>query len=70
MPICSSCLRYLFAVRFGFDVGLWRQERDRVLPHAHVFCLKRDSYRMKDRMKIGVVDPVEPHQKAALLNRC
>ncbi|MFP4644911.1 MAG: IS21-like element helper ATPase IstB [Spirochaetales bacterium] len=30
---------------------------DRLLHHAHVFSLKGDSYRMKDRMKIGVVDP-------------
>jgi len=29
---------------------------DRLLHHAHVFSLKGDSYRMKDRMKIGVVD--------------
>lgn len=39
---------------------------DRLLHHAHVFSLKGDSYRMKDRMKIGVVDPVEPYQKAEL----
>jgi hypothetical protein len=31
---------------------------DRLLHHAHVFSIKGDSYRMKDRMKIGVVDPV------------
>ena len=31
---------------------------DRLLHHAHVFSLKGDSYRMKDRLKIGVVDPV------------
>ena len=36
---------------------------DRLLHHAHVFSLKGDSYRMKDRMKIGVVDPVEPQEK-------
>lgn len=29
---------------------------DRLLHHSHVIILKRDSYRMKDRMKIGVVD--------------
>jgi hypothetical protein len=29
---------------------------DRLLHHAHVLSLKGDSYRMKDRMKIGVVD--------------
>ncbi len=29
---------------------------DRLLHHAHVISLKGDSYRMKDRMKIGVVD--------------
>lgn len=29
---------------------------DRLLHHAHVFSLKGDSYRMKDRMKAGVVD--------------
>lgn len=31
---------------------------DRLLHHAHVYSLKGDSYRMKDRLKIGVVDPV------------
>jgi len=31
---------------------------DRLLHHAHVFSLKGDSYRMKDRLKIGVVDPM------------
>ncbi len=31
---------------------------DRLLHHAHVFSLKGDSYRMKDRLKVGVVDPV------------
>ena len=36
---------------------------DRLLHHAHVFSLKGDSYRMKDRMKIGVVDPGEPQEK-------
>lgn len=29
---------------------------DRLLHHAHVLSLQGDSYRMKDRMKIGVVD--------------
>lgn len=29
---------------------------DRLLHHAHIFSLKGDSYRMKDRLKIGVVD--------------
>jgi DNA replication protein DnaC len=29
---------------------------DRLLHHAHVISLKGDSYRMKDRMKVGVVD--------------
>lgn len=29
---------------------------DRLLHHAHVISLKGDSYRMKNRMKIGVVD--------------
>ena len=29
---------------------------DRLLHHSHVISLKGDSYRMKDRMKIGVVD--------------
>ena len=29
---------------------------DRLLHHAHVVSLKGDSYRMKDRMKVGVVD--------------
>ncbi len=29
---------------------------DRVLHHAHVLSLKGDSYRMKDRLKLGVVD--------------
>ncbi len=29
---------------------------DRLLHHAHVFSLKGDSYRMKGRMKAGVVD--------------
>lgn len=36
---------------------------DRLLHHAHVYSLKGDSYRMKDRMKIGVVDPVESQEK-------
>jgi DNA replication protein DnaC len=31
---------------------------DRLLHHAHVYSLKGDSYRMKDRLKIGVVDPM------------
>ena len=31
---------------------------DRLLHHAHVFSLKGDSYRMKDRLKIGVDDPM------------
>jgi len=31
---------------------------DRLLHHALVFSLKGDSYRMKDRLKIGIVDPV------------
>jgi DNA replication protein DnaC len=39
---------------------------DRLLHHAHVFSLKGGSYRMKDRMKIGVVDPGEPLNKAEL----
>lgn len=39
---------------------------DRLLHHAHVFSLKGDSYRMKDRMKIGVVDPLQTPQKAEL----
>ena len=39
---------------------------DRLLHHAYVFSLKGDSYRMKGRMKIGVVDPVEPQGKAEL----
>lgn len=29
---------------------------DRLLHHAHVISLKGDSYRMKDRLKTGVVD--------------
>ena len=29
---------------------------DRLLHHAHVVSLKGDSYRMKDRLKTGVVD--------------
>jgi hypothetical protein len=29
---------------------------DRLLHHTHVLSLKGDSYRMKDRMKIEVVD--------------
>ncbi len=32
---------------------------DRLLHHAHVISLKGDSYRMKDRLKAGVVDSVE-----------
>lgn len=32
---------------------------DRLLHHAHVISLKGDSYRMKDRLKSGVVDPEE-----------
>lgn len=42
---------------------------DRLLHHAHVFSLRGDSYRMKDRMKIGVVDPAETTEKAELSNR-
>jgi DNA replication protein DnaC len=30
---------------------------DRLLHHAHIISMKGDSYRMKDRMKTGVVDP-------------
>jgi len=30
---------------------------DRLLQHAHILSLKGDSYRMKDRLKVGVVDP-------------
>jgi DNA replication protein DnaC len=30
---------------------------DRLLHHAHIISLKGDSYRMKDRIKTGVVDP-------------
>ncbi|GAB1483261.1 IS21-like element helper ATPase IstB [Treponema sp.] len=30
---------------------------DRLLHHAHILSLKGDSYRMKDRIKTGVVDP-------------
>ena len=37
---------------------------DRLLHHAHVYSLKGDSYRMKDRLKIGVVDPVQLSLKA------
>lgn len=29
---------------------------DRLLHHAHVVSLQGDSYRMKDRLKVGVVD--------------
>jgi DNA replication protein DnaC len=29
---------------------------DRLLHHAHVVSLKGDSYRMKDRLKVGVID--------------
>lgn len=29
---------------------------DRLLHHAHIFSLKGDSYRMKDRLKTGVFD--------------
>ncbi len=29
---------------------------DRLLHHSHVLSLEGDSYRMKDRLKIGVVD--------------
>lgn len=32
---------------------------DRLLHHAHVISLKGDSYRMKDRIKAGVVDSFE-----------
>lgn len=31
---------------------------DRLLHHAHILSLKGDSYRMKDRLRTGVVDPV------------
>jgi len=30
---------------------------DRLLHHAHIISLKGDSYRMKDRLKTGIVDP-------------
>lgn len=30
---------------------------DRLLHHAHIISMKGDSYRMKDRLKTGVVDP-------------
>ena len=30
---------------------------DRLLHHAHAIVLKGDSYRMKDRLRNGVVDP-------------
>ncbi len=30
---------------------------DRLLHHAHVFILKGDSYRLKNRMKLGLVSP-------------
>jgi hypothetical protein len=29
---------------------------DRLLHHAHIYSLQGDSYRMKDRLKAGVVD--------------
>ncbi len=29
---------------------------DRLLHHAHIFSLKGDSYRMKDRLQVGMVD--------------
>lgn len=29
---------------------------DRLLHHAHIISLKGDSYRMKDRLKVGVID--------------
>ena len=29
---------------------------DRLLHHAHILSLQGDSYRMKDRLKAGVVD--------------
>ena len=29
---------------------------DRLLHHAHVVSIKGDSYRMKDRLKVGVID--------------
>jgi len=32
---------------------------DRMLHHAHIVSLKGDSYRMKDRLKAGIVDSVE-----------
>ena len=41
---------------------------DRLLHHAHVYSLKGDSYRMKDRMKIGVIDPVESQENVRTPN--
>ena len=35
---------------------------DRMLHHAHVIALKGDSYRMKDKLKIGVVDFMDVKQ--------
>jgi len=29
---------------------------DRLLHHAHIFSLKGDSYRMKDRLKVGIIN--------------
>jgi DNA replication protein DnaC len=43
---------------FMNDEAIATATLDRLLHHAHVFSFKGNSYRMKDRMKIGIVDPV------------
>jgi len=40
------------------DEAIAMATMDRLLHHAHVFSLRGDSYRMKDRLKVGIVDPV------------
>lgn len=41
------------------DEAIATASLDRLLHHAHVISLKGDSYRMKDRIKAGVVDSIE-----------
>ncbi len=43
---------------FMGDEAIATATLDRLLHHAQAFSLKGNSYRMKDRLKIGVVDPV------------
>ena len=44
--------------QFMGDDAIATATLDRMLHHAQAYSLKGNSYRMKDRLKIGVVDPV------------